>query len=45
MVCLGFEPGATEWWAQAKPRSYSGHCGFLLFTYVTFNANNCDLHS
>ena len=25
MVCLGFEPGATGWWAQTKPRSYGGH--------------------
>ena len=24
MVCLRFEPWATEWWAQMKPRSYGG---------------------
>ena len=24
MVCLGFEPGAAEWCAQIKPRSYGG---------------------
>ena len=24
MVCLGFEPGAIEWQAQTRPRSYGG---------------------
>ena len=24
MLCLGFEPGAEELWAQTKPRTYGG---------------------
>ena len=24
MVCLGFEPGTSEWKAQTKPQSYGG---------------------
>ena len=39
MVCLGFEPGTSGWYAQTKPQSYGGRPYFTSVIIVMF-----DLH-
>ena len=37
MVSMGFEPRATEWCAQTKPRGYGGrHEAVFISKYLTF---------